>query len=185
MAADDQSTTSEKCPVYNEVYGPDSHKNPYPPKLWTQWLERIKIALLAKHDMDYDDLLKDPAAHKRVSIPKTHRTEESDTDREARVNANQQAMDYRHSCEAAWEADYGKTTRRLADKRVTSMLYMALGTEAQKKVEEKLNDFRLNDYILAMFHREVTDIFMQARGVKIERLALFSARYGHNTQAGL
>ena len=83
-------------------------------------------------------------------------------------------VDNRAACEAAWEAPYGKTTRRLADKRVTSMLYMALGKEAQKKVEQKLTDFRLNDYILATFRREVTEIFTQARIVTIERLALFS-----------
>ena len=72
LQADEQKPSSDKCPVDIDIYWPDTHKNPYPPRLWPQWLEKFKIALLAKHGMDNDELLRDPADKIQVPIPKTH-----------------------------------------------------------------------------------------------------------------
>ena len=82
LPADDASNTSGKCPVDIDVYWPVSHKISDPPKLWAQWWERFKIALLAKHGLDYDDLLRDPTEKIKVPIPKTRRT---DTEREQQI----------------------------------------------------------------------------------------------------
>ncbi len=56
------------------------------------------------------------------------------------------------------------------------MLFMSLGTEAKKRLTQRANDFKLNDYTLATFHAELTEMFTQATGVTFERIALFRRR---------
>ena len=93
LQADDRSTR-QKCPADIEVYWP------------LEWLEKFEIVLLAKYGMDYDELLREPTERIQVPIPKNHRREKSDTEREQRITANQQAMvDYRTACGTAWETD--------------------------------------------------------------------------------
>ncbi len=166
-----------RSPVDIEVFWPDQHHSPDPPNCWQSWLEGFKIALLAKTSIAYDALLDDPTEH--VAPP--HFTNapagESDEAREARLEANRTAQqDYKTRCEQAWAVDHNGTPRRLADQKARAMLFMSLGTEAKKRLTQRANELRLNDYTLATFHAELTDMFTQATGVTFERIALFRRR---------
>ncbi len=174
-------SANAKSPVDLEVYWPSSHYSPDPPNGWTAWLEGFKIALFVKHSLDYDTPLADPTD--AVPQPRfiTAPTGETDEARETRMAANRTAQaTYKQKCEDAWTANYNGTTRRLADQTARSMLFMSIGTEAKKKVVQQVNEFRLNDYTLATFHAELLTLFAQAKGVTVERIALFKRRHRPN-----
>ncbi len=154
------------------MYWPSTHSSLDPPKSWTAWLEGFKIALVVKHSLDYDTIINDPTD--KVPQPRfmTAHAAETDEARETRMEANRKAQ-YRQQCEDTSEANYHGTTRRLADQRARSMLFMSIGTEAKQKVTQQVNEIRLNDSTLATFHAELLTLFAQAQVVTVERIALF------------
>ena len=168
---------NSRSPVDIEVFWPDHHHSPDPPNCWQPWLEGFKIALLAKTNIAYDALLDDPTEN--LALPRFTNAPAGETDdaRELRLEANRTAQpEYKTRCEQAWAVDHNGTSRRLADQKARARLFLSLGTEAKKRLTQRANDFKLNDYTLATFHAELAEMFMQATGVTFERIALFRRR---------
>ena len=96
-------------------------------------------------------------------------TGETDEATETRLEANRSAQqEYKTRCNATWTADHNGTTRKLADQKARTMLYMCLGPEAKRRVTQRVNEFPLKDYTLATFHVELAEMFTQATGVTFE-----------------
>ncbi len=98
-------------------------------------------------------LFEDPTEN--VALPRFRNASvgEIEVAEEIRLEANRTAQqDYKNRCDQAWPADPNGTTRRLPDQKARAMLFMSLGSEAKKRLTQRANEFRQNEYTLATFH---------------------------------
>ena len=126
----------------------------------TKRFEQFKIAIFAKHELDYEVPLNDPT---EAGWSKRYR--------EARVARYWTAYD---NYKTAWEQMEWSLSHILAYKKMKAILHMSLGEEGRRQLEQHLSEFGLSDYILITFHDTMHVIFAKEPSLKIERVALFA-----------
>ena len=112
-----------------------------PPAQWNNWIDQFHLAIIAKENLDIDNL-KEPMEGE-TTLPILEGAQESETDqqRKAREARNKETMRvYEHAEEkrlAEEKQKFGGMRRYEADKKVRSILYLALGEEGKRVFAQK------------------------------------------------
>ena len=112
-----------------------------PPTQWNNWIDQFHLAIIAKENLDIDNL-KEPL-ELETTIPILEGAQESETDpkRKAREARNKETMRvYEHAEDKRLAEDIrklGGMRRYEADKKVRSILYLALGAEGKRVFAQK------------------------------------------------
>ena len=108
-----------------------------PPHFWTQWSDQFQLAIITKENLDIDSLNGPEVPETQIIILEQPTASDLDTDRASREARNKNAL-------KLYEADKEKRVkqekkkfkgmrRAEADKKLSSILVLALGSAAKEK----------------------------------------------------
>ena len=112
-----------------------------PPTQWNNWIDQFHLAIVAKENLDINNLKE--SVEGKTTLPILEGAQESETDqqRKAREARNKEVMRvYGHAEEkrlAEEKRKFGVMRRYEAEKKVRSILYLALGAEGKRFFAQK------------------------------------------------
>ena len=151
-----------------------------PPTQWNNWIDQFLLAIIAKENLDIDNL-KEPLKGE-TTIPVLESAQESETDpqRKAREARNKETMRvYEHAEDkrlAEEKGKFGGMRRYEADKKVRSILYLALGAEGKRVFAQKHPRAK----VLGILFKEIFELlevaFIKPTNITFERYKLLSRK---------
>ena len=112
-----------------------------PPTQWNNWIDQFHLAIIAKENLDIDNL-KEPV-EEETTLPILEGAQESETDpqrkaTEARIKETMRVYEHAEEKKLAEEKQkFGGMRRYKADKKVRSIMYLVLGAEGKKVFAQK------------------------------------------------
>ena len=112
-----------------------------PPHAWTQCKDQFQLAMIAKENLDIESLRGPEIPEMQIPILEQATDSESDTERANRDNRNKNAMKQYESAEEKRineeKRKFNEMKRTEADKKLRSILFLALGSEGKRVFTQK------------------------------------------------
>ena len=151
-----------------------------PPTQRNNWIDQFHLAIIAKENLDLDNL-KEPMEGE-TTLPILEGAQESETDqqRKAREARNKETMRvYEHAEEkrlAEEKRKFGGMRRYEADKKVRSILYLALGAEGKRVFAQKHPRVKILGISFKEFYEMLELAFIKPTNITFERYKLLSRK---------
>ena len=151
-----------------------------PPTQWNNWIEQFHLDIIAKENLDIGNL-KEPVEGE-TTLPILRGAQESETDqqRKAREARNIEVMRvYEHAEEKRLAEEKRKFVgmrRHEANKKVSSILYLALGAEAKRLFAQKHPGVKVLGISIQEFHELPESVFIKPTIITFERYKLLSRK---------
>ena len=144
-----------------------------PPVEWPIWAATLKLAIMAKNSINVDSLLKHKPDRKDLTYPLEPTYEpstENETQaqhRERDLRNNKRKVDWDNDCKQI--AFRGPTVDGIpwdeADLKVRSLIYLSLGTEAQRIYQQRFPHSNIERITVFELAHELSLSFTQARNI--------------------
>ena len=151
-----------------------------PPTQWNNWIDQFHLAIIAKENLDIDNL-KEPVEGE-TTLPILEGAQESETgqQRKAMEFRNKEVMRvYEHAEEKRLAEDKRKfigMRRYEADKKVRSILYLALGAEGKRVFAQKHPRVKVLGISFKEFYELLESAFIKPTNITFERYKLLSRK---------
>ena len=158
------------------------------PVEWPIWAATLKLAIMAKNSINVDSLLKHKPDRKDLTYP-TEPTNEPPTEnetqaqhREGDLRNNKRKVDWDNECKQI--AFRGPTVDGIpwdeADLKVRSLIYLSLGTEAQRIYQQRFPHSDIERITVFELSHELSLSFTQPRNITYDRFLLFTCKQKPN-----
>ena len=112
-----------------------------PPTQWTNWIDQFHLAIIAKENLDIDNLKEPLEQETTIPILEGAQDSENEPQRKAREARNKETMRIYDQSEEKRMVEEKRKLRGMrryeADKKVRSILYLALGAEGKRVFSQK------------------------------------------------
>ena len=163
-----------------------------PPVEWLIWAATLKLAIMAKNSKNVDSLLKHKPDRKDLTYP-TEPTYEPPTEnetqaqhRERDLRNSKRKVDWDNECKQI--AFRGPTVDGIpwdeADLKVRSLIYLSLGTEAQRIYQQRFSHSDFERITVFELAHELSLSFTQPRNITYDRFLLFTCKQKPNEKLG-
>ena len=151
-----------------------------PPNSWIQWRDQFQLAIIAKENLDLDSLNGPQIPETQIPILERATGSKSDTDRSSRETRNKNAME---QYEAAEEKRINEEKRKLigmrraeADKKLRSILFLALGSERKRGIAQKKSRLKSLTISFTEFWTLLDTAFKKPPNTTFERYNLLNRK---------
>ena len=159
-----------------------------PPVEWPIWAATLKLAIMAKNSINVDSLLKHKPDMKDLTYPAELTYEpptENETQaqhRERDLRNNKRKVNWDNDCKQI--AFKGPTVDGIpwdeADLKVRSLIYLSLGTEAQRIYQQRFPHSDIERITVFELAHELALSFTQPRNITYDRFLLFTCKQKPN-----
>ena len=159
-----------------------------PPVEWPIWAATLKLAIMAKNSINVDSQLKHKPDTKDLTYPIEPTYEpptENETQaqhRERDLRNNKRKVDWDNDCKQI--AFKGPTVDGIpwdeADLKVRSLIYLSLGTEAQRIYQQRFPHSNIERITVFELAHELSLSFTQPRNITYDRFLLFTCKQKPN-----
>ena len=151
-----------------------------PPIQWNNWRNQLHLAIIAKKNSDKDNLKEPLELETTIPILEGAQESENEPQRKAREARNKETIRvYEHAEDkriAVEKRKFGGMRRYEADKKVRSILYLALGAEGKRVFAQKHPSVK----VLGISFKEFSDLlefaFIKSTSMTFERYKLLSRK---------
>ena len=151
-----------------------------PPTQWTNWIDQFHLAIIAKENLDIDNLKEPLELETTIPILEGAQESENEPQRKAREARNKETMGvFEHSEDKRFAEEkrkFGGMRRYETDEKVRSILFLALGAEGKRVFAQKHPRVK----ILGISFNEFFDLrktaFIKPRNIAFERYKLLSRK---------
>ena len=154
-----------------------------PPHAWTQWSDQFQLAIIAKENLDLESLHGPEIPETQISILEQATGSETDAERAIRENRNKNAMKQYESAEEnrinEEKRKFNGMRRTKADKKLRSILFLALGSEGKRVFSQKNPRVKILAITFSEFWNLLDAAFNKPPNTTFERYKLLNRKQEH------
>ena len=151
-----------------------------PPHAWTQWSEQFQLAIIAKENLDLESLHGPEIPETQIPILEQATGNETDTETAIRENRNKNAMKQYESAEDKRineeKRKFNGMRRTEADKKLRSILFLALGSEGKRVCSQKNPRVKILTITFSEFWNLLDAAFNKPPNTTFERYKLINRK---------
>ena len=152
-----------------------------PPILWEDWSDLFQLAIIAKENIDIENLL-NPSERHHPQPPNLEKPTDGETDSQRRSRTERNTQEQRRYNEEESASIKTETKKfnimRLeeADKKLRSVLYLALGNEGKRIFGQKFTKVKVLQISFKEFWESLAIAFVRKTNVTFERHKLLNRK---------
>ena len=147
---------------------------------WNNWIDQFHLAIIANENLDIDNLKEPLELETTIPILKGAQESENEPHRKAREARNKETMRvYEHAEDkriAEEKRKFRGMRRYEAEKKVRSVLYLALGAEAKKVFAQKHPRVKVLGISFKNIFDLLESVFIKPTNIRFERYKLLSIK---------
>ena len=153
-----------------------------PPIRWEKWRIQVKLAILARENINIDTLLQPKPTTVRLPVEPKYEMPIEDTteeaERERQIRNNQLKLQWELKCQKITEADIlcGEHPWNLCDQKCVSLLYLSIGTEGRRLLTQKSPHDNIYDLTTLKLWKMMEIAFIRPGNITFDRYVFFSRK---------
>ena len=152
-----------------------------PPTEWEKWNQQLYLGIVAKDGINLQKLLRDPPAIRKPHEPGYELPIEGETQSQTRDrNIRNQEKKIQWDNQCAQLDNLGPTVDGIpweeADIKVKSYIYLSLGNEGQRRLNQPYPDLKIQEISTRAFWDRLEHLFIKDRNVTFDRYEAFTRK---------
>ena len=152
-----------------------------PPTEWEKWNQQLYLGIVAKDGINLQKLLRDPPAVRKPQEPGYELPIEGETQAQTRDrNIRNQEKKIQWDNQCAQLDNLGPTVDGTpweeADIKVRSYIYLSLGNEGQRRLNQHYPDIKIQEISTRAFWNRLEHLFIKDRNVTFDRYEAFTRK---------